>query len=213
VRLNPHRRIRAVLGILFLSAVMAFWLADCGVTVANGPAVGSNSVIVSTTPSGTAWSSQPIRVSQPAGSVACPKCGRVHSTRTSVAAPSMATADGAIAQTSFRPATASTVSSAGPQNVLGVLNRQRSRQGLRSLRYDAALQAVAERRVRLMARTGTKSHPPGSFAPGRYEGVGWSSSYSPSGVHACYTSNPSMTAAGAAMARGRDGVYFAVVYR
>jgi len=120
--------------------------------------------------------------------------------------------DGVVA-TSFRAAPAPAATGGGAQNVLAVLNRQRSRQGLSGLRYDPVLQAVAERRVRLMASTGTKSHPPGSFAPGRYEGVGWSSSYSPSGVHACYTSNPNMTVAGAAMARGRDGVYFAVVYR
>ncbi len=94
-----------------------------------------------------------------------------------------------------------------------MLNNQRSRQGLRTLRYDATLQSVAERRARQMASMGLKSHPPGSFAPGRYEGVGWSSSFSPRGVSACYTSDPRMTAAGAAMVTGRDGVYFAVVYR
>ena len=99
------------------------------------------------------------------------------------------------------------------ENVLGLLNQQRSRQGLRTLRYDATLQAVAERRAQTMARMGLKGHPPGSFAPGRYEGVGWNSSYSPRGVNACYTSDPRMSAAGAAMVRGRDGVYFAVVYR
>ncbi|MCA9140076.1 MAG: hypothetical protein KDB00_25060 [Planctomycetales bacterium] len=102
---------------------------------------------------------------------------------------------------------------AGAQNVLSMLNGQRSRQGLRSLRYDPALQAVAERRAQQMASSGLKSHPPGSFAPGRYEGVGWSSSFSPNGVSACYTSDPNMSAAGAAMVTGRDGVYFAVVYR
>ena len=101
----------------------------------------------------------------------------------------------------------------GVQNVLSMLNGQRSRQGLRTLRYDPALQAVAERRAQQMASSGLKGHPPGSFAPGRYEGVGWSSSYSPRGVYACYTSDPNMTAAGAAMVSGRDGVYFAVVYR
>lgn len=111
------------------------------------------------------------------------------------------------------PAPVVTRSAGGTQNVLSMLNAQRSRQGLRSLRYDAVLQSVAERRVQLMASTGRKGHPPGSFAPGRYEGVGWSSSFSPRGVSACYTSNPNMTVAGAAMARGRDGVYFAVVYR
>ncbi|WP_430451230.1 CAP domain-containing protein [Rhodopirellula europaea] len=93
------------------------------------------------------------------------------------------------------------------------LNAQRSRQGLRGLAYDPQLQAVAERRAQLMASTGLKTHPSGSFAPGRYEGVGWSSSHTPAGVSACYTSDPNMRVAGAAMARGRDGVYFCVVYR
>lgn len=98
-------------------------------------------------------------------------------------------------------------------NVLHTLNAQRARQGLAGLRYDPILQAVAERRVQQMAASGQKGHPPGSFAPGRYEGVGWSSSYSPNGVSACYTSDPRMQEAGAAMAAGRDGVYFVVVYR
>ncbi|MFK8110697.1 MAG: CAP domain-containing protein, partial [Rubripirellula sp.] len=82
-----------------------------------------------------------------------------------------------------------------------------------SLRYDPQLQAVAERRAQTMASMGLKNHPPGSFSPGRYEGVGWSSSYAPSGVSACFTTDTRMQAAGAAMATGRDGVYFAVVYR
>ena len=142
--------------------------------------------------------------SQPVSSgFVCPKCGRIHATRPAVQTVSAST----------NQPTQGTVSRGGIQNVLGLLNGQRSRQGLRSLRYDAALQAVAERRARQMASMGMKSHPPGSFAPGRYEGVGWSSSYSPSGVHACYTSDPNMTTAGAAMVPGRDGVYFAVVYR
>ncbi|WDQ16967.1 CAP domain-containing protein [Rhodopirellula sp. P2] len=98
-------------------------------------------------------------------------------------------------------------------SVLSTLNAQRSRQGLRGLAYDPQLQAVAERRAQLMASTGLKTHPSGSFAPGRYEGVGWSSSHTPAGVSACYTSDPNMRVAGAAMARGRDGVYFCVVYR
>ncbi|WP_283432336.1 CAP domain-containing protein [Neorhodopirellula lusitana] len=101
----------------------------------------------------------------------------------------------------------------GTSNVLSALNAQRSRQGLGALGYDPTLQAVAERRARLMASTGQKNHPSGSFAPGRYEGVGWNSSYSPAGVSACFTSDPNMRVAGAAMATGRDGVYFCVVYR
>ena len=101
----------------------------------------------------------------------------------------------------------------GVSNVLSTLNGQRSRQGLPTLRSDAGLQAVAARRAQLMASMGLKSHPPGSYAPGTHEGVGWSSSYTPGAVMACYTSDPNMRVAGAAMATGRDGVYFCVVYR
>lgn len=182
-------------------------------------------------------------VSQPnagVGSYVCPQCGRVHASRPSVTAPTSVQPRVPVASkaspvvTAAKPAidvstTSSTIAtgtssgiarptSVGPirsgvQNVLSMLNGQRSRQGLRTLRYDPALQAVAERRAQQMASSGLKGHPPGSFAPGRYEGVGWSSSYSPRGVYACYTSDPNMTAAGAAMVSGRDGVYFAVVYR
>jgi uncharacterized protein YkwD len=131
---------------------------------------------------------------QPTGSP-CPKCGKIH-------------AQSLTAENSFE-----STSLSGVANVLHSLNAQRARQGIGSLRYDPTLQAVAERRAQQMAARGLKSHPPGSFSPGRYEGVGWSSSYSPSGVSACYTSDPNMQYAGAAMATGRDGVYFAVVYR
>lgn len=103
--------------------------------------------------------------------------------------------------------------SGGTSNVLATLNAQRARNGIGALRFDPQLQAVAEQRAALMASQGLKNHPPGSFAPGMYEGVGWSSSYSPSGVSACFTNDPRMRVAGAAMATGRDGVYFCVVYR
>ena len=154
----------------------------------------------------------------------CPQCGRVHThpisspvQRTSYQQPSSYQPPRA-----YQPAPASQRTSSGGSslhagggvvNVLSNLNAQRSRQGLFSLTYDPQLQAVAERRARQMAAAGYKNHPPGSFAPGRYEGVGWSSSYSPSKVSACYTSDTRMRYAGAAMATGRDGVYFAVVYR
>lgn len=104
-------------------------------------------------------------------------------------------------------------SSGGTSNVLAMLNAQRARQGIGALMHDSTLQAVAQRRAQQMASMGLKYHPPGSFAPGRYEGVGWSSSFSPSGVSACYTSDRNMRYAGAAMATGSDGVYFVVVYR
>ncbi|MEO1618660.1 MAG: CAP domain-containing protein [Planctomycetota bacterium] len=144
-------------------------------------------------------STQPVAIAGASNTgTVCPKCGRIHS-------------KSQVVTTSYNaPAS---VTGGGTQNVLSMLNQQRSRQGLRTLRYDPALQAVAERRARKMASMSLKSHPPGSFAPGRYEGVGWSSSFSPKGVYACYTSDPNMSVAGAAMVRGRDGVYFAVVYR
>jgi hypothetical protein len=161
----------------------------------------------------------------------CPKCGRLHrrTVTSRVASPSGETV------TRYRPSQGDTATTTrreveesnrgrparrlasavggGVSRVLDVLNRQRARQGLRTLRYDPQLQEVANRRVQRMAAMGMKGHPPGSFSPGRYEGVGWSSSFSPSGVSACYTSDPRMSVAGAAMARGRDGVYFCVVYR
>ena len=106
-----------------------------------------------------------------------------------------------------------TYSSGGVSNVLAMVNSQRSRNGVFALMPDATLQAVAQRRAQQMASMGIKNHPPGSFSPGRYEGVGWSSTFSPTGVAACYTNSTSMRYAGAAMATGRDGVYFVVVYR
>ncbi len=116
--------------------------------------------------------------------------------------------------TNYRPTTGYTNSYAGTgSNVFTMLNSQRTRQGAPALQYDPTLQAVAEQRARQMASMGLKNHPPGSFAPGRYEGVGWSSSYSPSAVSACFINDRRMSYAGAAMARGSDGVYFAVVYR
>lgn len=161
----------------------------------------------------------------------CSKCGRLH--RRTVT--SRAVSPSSETVTRYRPAevdaATTTRREAGESNrgrparrlasavrggvsrVLDVLNRQRARQGLGTLRYDPQLQEVANRRVQRMAAMGLKGHPPGSFSPGRYEGVGWSSSFSPSGVSACYTSDPRMSVAGAAMARGRDGVYFCVVYR
>ncbi|MEM9585862.1 MAG: CAP domain-containing protein [Planctomycetota bacterium] len=140
-----------------------------------------------------------------AGTV-CPKCGRIHAASNAVM-PTSATSTVTLASSLSR------ASQGGTSNVLSTLNAQRSRRGLGTLSYDPSLQAVAERRALQMAASGRKGHPPGSFSPGRYEGVGWSSSFSPSGVSACFTNDPRMRAAGAAMATGRDGVYFCVVYR
>ena len=113
--------------------------------------------------------------------------------------------------TSYRPS--SYTATSGTSNVFTMLNSQRTRMGAPALGYDPTLQAVAQRRAQQMAAMGLKNHPPGSFSPGKYEGVGWSSSYSPDGVKACFINDYRMRYAGAAMARGRDGVYFAVVYR
>lgn len=145
----------------------------------------------------------------------CPKCGRIHGSSATVApAGGTYTSNYSGNYSSVQPTSySSNYSSGGTSNVLAMLNAQRARQGVGALTYDPTLQAVAQRRAQVMASQGLKNHPPGSFAPGRYEGVGWSSSFSPSGVSACYTSSPNMRYAGAAMARGRDGVYFAVVYR
>ncbi|WP_372722752.1 hypothetical protein [Novipirellula sp.] len=162
----------------------------------------------------------------------CPKCGKVHShtappasvTQTSWTNPTgIQSLPGQIepAQIQSGPGqsysstipTSTIAPSGGTSNVLATLNAQRARNGIGSLGFDPQLQAVAERRAALMASQGLKNHPPGSFAPGMYEGVGWSSSYSPSGVSACFTNDPRMRVAGAAMATGRDGVYFCVVYR
>ncbi|TWU58326.1 CAP domain-containing protein [Rubripirellula reticaptiva] len=151
----------------------------------------------------------------------CAKCGKMHAGQAPTAN-SAVTAGGQtpsmVQPTSSNSPAPMASSSAmrargGVSNVLAALNAQRSRQGVGALRYDRSLQAVAERRAQEMASMGLKSHPPGSFSPGTYEGVGWSSSYSPSGVSACFTSDTRMQYAGAAMATGRDGVYFAVVYR
>ena len=160
-------------------------------------------------------------------SYVCPQCGRLHvrsdgrSIRISnspinrpnqgFSQPSHVTADSLAVDENAPRITPTARGSV--TNVLPRLNAQRARQGIPSLRYDPQLQAVAQRRVQQMSTIGLKDHPPGSIAPGTHEGVGWSSSFSPSGVSACYTSDPTLRFAGAAMATGRDGVYFAVVYR
>ncbi|MFK8112835.1 MAG: CAP domain-containing protein, partial [Rubripirellula sp.] len=110
-------------------------------------------------------------------SYVCQKCGKVHVRSSPAGAPTFSTP---VQQVSYNTPVASGSSmraSGGVSNVLGALNAQRSRQGIHSLRYDPQLQAVAERRAQTMASMGLKNHPPGSFSPGRYEGVGWSSSY------------------------------------
>ncbi len=161
----------------------------------------------------------------------CPKCGQVHSRNghpsnsdvipvsyiqsSNTYGLSQGYSSTMIGSTLPSPAMQSTQlqGTGGVTNVLSTLNAQRARSGIGALSFDPTLQAVAEQRAALMASRGIKNHPPGSFSPGRYEGVGWSSSYSPSGVSACFTNDGRMRSAGAAMATGRDGVYFCVVYQ
>lgn len=190
---------------LFLSVVLAPTLVSFSPTVSAQTVIGS-SVVPAT-----------------GDSYYCAKCGKYHASPTAVGGTSVRQTTYSSPSTAWVPSTNITPSTSpaplgntvrgGVQNVLSTLNAQRARNGVGSLQYDPALQAVAERRAQLMASMNLKSHPPGSFAPGTYEGVGWSSSYSPSGVSACFTNDSRMRAAGAAMATGRDGVYFAVVYR
>ena len=178
----------------------------------------------------------PVVRSGSATTYVCPKCGKLHyrqpvsaspaSPASATTSPAEATAaspttvtvrkvsyETAVAGAAPMASTSTIQATGGVSNVMGALNAQRARRGIRALLFDPSLQAVAQRRAQRMASSGLKNHPPGSFSPGRYEGVGWSSSYSPSGVSACFTSDTRMRYAGAAMATGRDGVYFAVVYR
>ncbi len=150
-------------------------------------------------------------------SYVCPRCGRIHTRPVTSAQTTQLTSvtptASPVTQTSYVPTSYSPNAGFGGGNVFSMLNSQRTRQGVPGLMYDPTLQAVAHHRAQKMAAMGVKNHPPGSFSPGRYEGVGWSSSHSPRRVSACFITDRRMRYAGAAMARGRDGVYFAVVYR
>ncbi|MDC0295673.1 CAP domain-containing protein [bacterium] len=101
----------------------------------------------------------------------------------------------------------------GITSALALLNAQRQRAGVTPLEHDAELEQVARKRLMLMVESGERGHPPGSFAPGKYEGVGWVAGHSPSRVLACYSSDPRMRKAGAVMLHVRNEVYFVVVYR
>ena len=98
-------------------------------------------------------------------------------------------------------------------NELSMINSARARRGLYAFSLDANLDAVAYRRAQRMASTSYKGHVSGSYAPGRAEGVAWSSS-SPRGVvNCCYAMSGRYRSAGSACVRGRDGYYCATVYR
>lgn len=98
-------------------------------------------------------------------------------------------------------------------SALPMLNAQRKRGGIPALKHAPDLEKVAKKRLELIVASGQKGHPPGSFAPGKYEGVGWISGHSPKRVSACYSMDPNVREAGAVMLHVKDGVHFVVVYR
>jgi uncharacterized protein YkwD len=105
------------------------------------------------------------------------------------------------------------VSADAGQYELSLINSARARKGLPAFAHDANLDAVAYARASRMASDGHKGHVSGSYAPGRAEGVAWHSS-SPSAVTSCcYAMSGQFRNAGSACVRGRDGYYFATVYR
>jgi uncharacterized protein YkwD len=96
---------------------------------------------------------------------------------------------------------------------LSLINSARAQRGLSAYAHDAELDAVAYARASRMASNGQKGHVSGSYAPGRAEGVAWHSS-SPSAVtQCCFALSGQFRSAGSACVRGRDGYYFATVYR
>jgi hypothetical protein len=101
----------------------------------------------------------------------------------------------------------------GIANALNLLNAQRQRSGIAPLKHANDLEMIAKKRLDLMVASGQKGHPPGSFAPGKYEGVGWVYGHAPTRVSACYSMDPNMKEAGAVMLHVKNGVYFVVVYR
>jgi hypothetical protein len=98
-------------------------------------------------------------------------------------------------------------------SALAMLNDQRKRGGVPPLKHADDLEEIAKKRLELILESGQKGHPPGSFAPGKYEGVGWVAGHDPKRVSACYSMDPNMSEAGAVMLRVRHGVHFVVVYR
>jgi len=98
-------------------------------------------------------------------------------------------------------------------SALPLLNAQRKRGGLAPLERSEELELVAKKRLQQMVASGHKGHPPGSFAPGKYEGVGWASGHAPTRVSACYSMDPTVREAGAVMLHVKSEVYFVVIYR
>ena len=105
------------------------------------------------------------------------------------------------------------VSAEAGQYELTLINSARAKRGLHALTLDTDLDAVAQSRARRMAANGHKGHVSGSFAPGRAEGVAWHSSNRDAVTRCCYTMSGRFRRAGSACVRGRDGYYFATVYR
>ncbi|MGC6448132.1 MAG: hypothetical protein ACON5D_10695 [Rubripirellula sp.] len=98
-------------------------------------------------------------------------------------------------------------------SALALLNAQRKRGGVAPLKHAADLEKVARKRLEMMVESGNNGHPPGSFAPGKYEGVGWVTGHTPKKVSACYSMDPNVREAGAVMVHVKHGVKFVVVYR
>ena len=98
-------------------------------------------------------------------------------------------------------------------SALAILNAQRKRGGVPPLKHAPDLELIAKKRLELMVASGQKGHPPGSFFPGKFEGVGWVSGHTPKRVSACYSMDPNVREAGAVMVRVKHGVQFVVVYR
>ena len=126
------------------------------------------------------------------GQSPCPQCGQIHA----------ATGGQSVA------------AAAGTRSVVVLLNRQRAARGLPPYIFDPVLQRVAERRALLTAATGRfRGHPPGSFSPGRGEGVGMSSSLRPTAVHACLTYSTRYRYCGCAMVQRNGRSFFALIVR
>ena len=106
----------------------------------------------------------------------------------------------------------STYADAG-QYELSLINSARAKRGLHAYTLDPDLEAVAKARAQRMAANSYKGHVSGSYSPGRAEGVAWHSSSRSAVTRCCYALSGRFRRAGSASVRGRDGYYFATVYR
>ncbi len=117
----------------------------------------------------------------------CVTCGKVHTSKQAVFAPSYAN-DG-----------------------LRLLNERRSSNGLGPLVADPSLMAHALTKAMTAARRGIRGHIGGSLGGANKEGAGFSTSKS---FHACYAdSSPAGTLCGAAIVQGRNGWHSLLLIR